>query len=94
MARCTTESDGFHAHTYPIRDTSTGRCATITVHLHAWNDEHFKTWPDAKAVDVTTLGGIWGDYDVLGKYDTLAEAWAQHADGDIPAVDCKNGVSA
>ncbi|BAL87196.1 hypothetical protein AMIS_19760 [Actinoplanes missouriensis 431] len=89
IARCVTESDGMHQHEYRIRDTRTDQAATITEHLHTWTAEHLERWPDAKPVDVATLGGQWGGYDLLGKYDTLAEAWAGHATGDIPDVACQ-----
>lgn len=88
-ATCVHESDGLHQHEYRIRDTGTGQAATVTEHLHTWLADHLKQWPDAKPVDVAVLGGWWGGFDLLGKHDTLAEAWAAHSTGNIPAVDCK-----
>jgi hypothetical protein len=87
-ARCVTEDDGYHKHEYRTTHDS-GRSQTITVHLHTWTAEHLARWPDAKPVDVT-VGGYFSAYEVVGKYDTLAEAWVAHGTGDIPAVTCRH----
>jgi hypothetical protein len=80
---CTVESDGYHAHRYRLF-LGAWTHVTITHHLHAWNAEHFARWPDSKPADV------WRGQNLVGKFDTLAEAWAEFAgEAEIPAVDCK-----
>lgn len=86
-AICKHESDGFHQHEYRSRHAS-GWTQIVTEHLHTWTAEHLERWPDAKPVDVTTGSGYIATYELLGKYDTLAEAWAAHCTGDIPPVEC------
>lgn len=85
---CKHESDGLHQHEYRSRHES-GWTQIVTEHLHTWLAEHLERWPDAKPVDVTTGSAYIATYKLLGKYDTLAEAWAAHCTGEIPSVVCE-----
>lgn len=76
-ARCIAESDGYHLHEYDSGPL------TIVEHLHSWNEEHQRNWPDASFLDIRR-GQKEQPYG-----GTLAEAWAEISDQPMPAAKCE-----
>ncbi|MEU4576180.1 hypothetical protein [Nonomuraea sp. NPDC023979] len=87
---CLHEVNSYHLHLYDVHAEQPGeppRPAIIEHHLHTWMDEHRQIHPDAK--EVYAYRRLGRDFDLLGKWDTLDQAWTElGVAGEVPRISC------